>query len=131
MVHSIWVPDTFFPNEKKSFFHEATTHNSFLRINHHGNVTRSMRLTVTANCPMNLEYFPLDSQNCSLEIESYGYSSRDIRYTWREAERSSPPRLASTSRSSASARSSFVRGASTSQLATTLASLPTSTSSEP
>ena len=47
-----------------------------------------MRLTVTANCPMNLEYFPLDSQNCSLEIESYGYSSRDIRYTWREAERS-------------------------------------------
>lgn len=28
------------------------------------------RLTVTANCPMSLEHFPLDRQNCSLEIES-------------------------------------------------------------
>ncbi|KAK6049856.1 hypothetical protein COOONC_12639 [Cooperia oncophora] len=54
MVKTIWTPDTFFPNEKKSFFHEATSHNSFLRIDSHGNVLRSIRLTVTANCPMNL-----------------------------------------------------------------------------
>ncbi|EFO12243.1 hypothetical protein LOAG_16290, partial [Loa loa] len=37
LIKSIWVPDTFFPNEKKSFFHEATTHNSFLRIDNYGN----------------------------------------------------------------------------------------------
>ncbi|VDO17314.1 unnamed protein product [Brugia timori] len=43
LIKSIWVPDTFFPNEKKSFFHEATTHNSFLRIDNHGNVFRSIR----------------------------------------------------------------------------------------
>ncbi|VDN22300.1 unnamed protein product [Gongylonema pulchrum] len=43
LVKSIWVPDTFFPNEKKSFFHEATTHNSFLRIDSRGNVLRSIR----------------------------------------------------------------------------------------
>lgn len=43
MVKSIWVPDTFFPNEKKSFFHETTSHNSFLRIDNHGNVVRSIR----------------------------------------------------------------------------------------
>src|SRR5690349_3670725 len=60
MVKSIWVPDTFFPNEKKSFFHETTSHNSFLRIDNLGNVIRSIRLTVTANCPMNLQSFPLD-----------------------------------------------------------------------
>lgn len=54
MVKTIWTPDTFFPNEKKSFFHEATSHNSFLRIDNHGNVLRSIRLTVTANCPMSL-----------------------------------------------------------------------------
>lgn len=83
------------PNEKKSSFHEATTHNSFLRIDNHGNVLRSIRLTVTANCPMNLQNFPLDVQECALEIEvnaykytdhnnlqSYGYSTRDIIYHW-------------------------------------------------
>jgi hypothetical protein len=61
MVKSIWVrasdikiltlfiqvPDSFFPNEKKSFFHETTSHNSFLRIDNHGQVLRSIRLTVT------------------------------------------------------------------------------------
>ncbi|KAI6201570.1 GABA-gated chloride channel receptor [Aphelenchoides besseyi] len=82
MVRSIWVPDTFFPNEKKSYFHETTSHNSFLRIDNKGNVIRSIRLTVTANCPMNLHTFPLDLQVCALEIESYGYSTADIIYHW-------------------------------------------------
>ncbi|VDN89410.1 unnamed protein product [Brugia pahangi] len=88
LIKSIWVPDTFFPNEKKSFFHEATTHNSFLRIDNHGNVFRSIRLTVTANCPMNLHSFPLDVQICALELESYAYSTRDIIYHWHLGENS-------------------------------------------
>ncbi|OUC43718.1 hypothetical protein D917_09585, partial [Trichinella nativa] len=66
----IWVPDTFFPNEKKSYMHTATTHNSFLRIKGSGEVLTSQRLTVTASCPMLLHLFPLDSQECTLEIES-------------------------------------------------------------
>uniref|UniRef100_A0A183CS46 Neur_chan_LBD domain-containing protein n=1 Tax=Globodera pallida TaxID=36090 RepID=A0A183CS46_GLOPA len=82
MVKSIWTPDTFFPNEKKSYFHETTSHNSFLRIDSNGNVIRSIRLTVTANCPMGLHTFPLDVQVCALEIESYGYSTSDIIYHW-------------------------------------------------
>ncbi|VDL84159.1 unnamed protein product [Nippostrongylus brasiliensis] len=39
----LWKPDTFFPNEKKSFFHLATTHNSFLRIDSDGTVYTSQR----------------------------------------------------------------------------------------
>ena len=39
----LWVPDTFFPNEKSSFFHTATTHNSFLRISPAGEVYTSQR----------------------------------------------------------------------------------------
>ncbi|KAL1234276.1 Gamma-aminobutyric acid receptor subunit beta [Trichinella spiralis] len=78
----IWVPDTFFPNEKKSYMHTATTHNSFLRIKGSGEVLTSQRLTVTASCPMLLHLFPLDSQECTLEIESYGYSDADIRLFW-------------------------------------------------
>ena len=41
-----------------------------------------MRLTVKATCPMDLTYFPMDSQLCTLEIESYGYTMDDVIYQW-------------------------------------------------
>uniref|UniRef100_A0A914RU20 Neurotransmitter-gated ion-channel ligand-binding domain-containing protein n=1 Tax=Parascaris equorum TaxID=6256 RepID=A0A914RU20_PAREQ len=43
-LEKLWKPDTFFPNEKKSYFHKATTHNSFLRIDPDGNVYTSQSL---------------------------------------------------------------------------------------
>ncbi|XP_055701421.1 gamma-aminobutyric acid receptor subunit beta isoform X10 [Phlebotomus papatasi] len=83
-IKNIWVPDTFFVNEKQSYFHIATTSNEFIRIHHSGSITRSIRLTITASCPMNLQYFPMDRQLCHIEIESFGYTMRDIRYFWRD-----------------------------------------------
>ncbi|CAB0030866.1 unnamed protein product [Trichogramma brassicae] len=83
-IKNIWVPDTFFVNEKQSYFHVATTSNEFIRIHHSGSITRSIRLTITASCPMNLQYFPMDRQLCNIEIESFGYTMRDIRYKWNE-----------------------------------------------
>ena len=32
-----------------------------------------LRLTITASCPMDLQYFPMDSQLCYIEIESCKY----------------------------------------------------------
>ncbi|KAK0412842.1 hypothetical protein QR680_006441 [Steinernema hermaphroditum] len=87
-LERLWKPDTFFPNEKKSFFHVATTHNSFLRIDPDGTVFTSQRLTVTATCPMKLHLFPMDSQKCKLEIESYGYSVLDIIYFFNKSSES-------------------------------------------
>ncbi|PAV76789.1 hypothetical protein WR25_25930 isoform A [Diploscapter pachys] len=81
-LDKLWKPDTFFPNEKRSFFHVATTHNSFLRIDKDGTVYTSQRLTVTATCSMKLQLFPMDSQRCKLEIESYAYSTDEIAYYW-------------------------------------------------
>ena len=43
VAERIWVPDTFFANEKSAYFHTATTPNTFLRIGHNGDVFRSMR----------------------------------------------------------------------------------------
>ncbi|VVC99806.1 unnamed protein product [Leptidea sinapis] len=98
-IKNIWVPDTFFVNEKQSYFHIATTSNEFIRIHYSGSITRSIRLTITASCPMNLQYFPMDRQLCHIEIEScnvsdsvlcvwhvsgVGYTMRDIRYHWKD-----------------------------------------------
>ncbi|XP_021947667.1 gamma-aminobutyric acid receptor subunit beta isoform X1 [Folsomia candida] len=81
-LSTMWVPDTFFVNEKTSYFHTATTSNEFLRISDNGDILRSIRLTVTASCPMDLRHFPMDSQLCNIEIESFGYTMSDIRYKW-------------------------------------------------
>lgn len=42
-IKLIWVPDTFFVNEKTAYFHDATTENQFLRILHTGEILRSIR----------------------------------------------------------------------------------------
>ncbi|GBM03551.1 Gamma-aminobutyric acid receptor subunit beta [Araneus ventricosus] len=78
----IWAPDNFFVNEKSVYFHKATTQNTFLRISAGGEVFRSIRLSVTAGCPMDLQYFPMDRQVRFLEIESFGYTMRDIKSPW-------------------------------------------------
>ena len=54
-IKLIWVPDTFFVNEKVALFHQATTENQFLRIMWSGDVLRSIRLTIKATCPLDLQ----------------------------------------------------------------------------
>ena len=78
-IRLIWVPDTFFVNEKVATFHKATTENQFLRISQNGDVLRSIRLTIKATCNMNLANFPMDDQLCTVEVESFGYTMADLR----------------------------------------------------
>ncbi|CAF0717919.1 unnamed protein product [Brachionus calyciflorus] len=82
MLHKIWVPDTYIANDRKTYFHKATVQNKFIRINPDGQVLYSMRMTVTAACPMDFRLFPMDHQECDLEIESYGFRMEDIKYKW-------------------------------------------------
>ncbi|MBN3283606.1 GBRB1 protein, partial [Polyodon spathula] len=44
------------------------------------------RITTTAACMMDLRRYPLDEQNCTLEIESYGYTTDDIEFYWKGGE---------------------------------------------
>lgn len=32
---------------------------------------------------MDLHNYPLDSQNCTIEIESYGYTNKEVNICWR------------------------------------------------
>ena len=41
-----------------------------------------------ATCPMNLAYFPFDSQMCTVEIESFGYTMSDLKYSWHSGDKS-------------------------------------------
>ncbi|XP_062340849.1 glycine receptor, alpha 4b isoform X4 [Osmerus eperlanus] len=82
MLDSIWKPDLFFANEKGANFHEVTTDNKLLRIFHNGNVLYSIRLTLILSCPMDLKNFPMDSQICTMQLESFGYTMNDLIFQW-------------------------------------------------
>ncbi|KFM66547.1 Gamma-aminobutyric acid receptor subunit beta-like protein, partial [Stegodyphus mimosarum] len=78
----IWVPDTFFANDKNSFLHDVTEKNKMVRLASDGKIKYGMRFTTTLACMMDLHYYPLDSQNCTVEIESYGYTVEDVVMYW-------------------------------------------------
>ena len=54
----------------RSFLHDVTEQNKMVRLHGDGAITYGMRFTTTLACMMDLHYYPLDSQNCTVEIES-------------------------------------------------------------
>uniref|UniRef100_UPI00358F5A93 gamma-aminobutyric acid receptor subunit beta-3-like isoform X1 n=2 Tax=Myxine glutinosa TaxID=7769 RepID=UPI00358F5A93 len=84
VADQLWVPDTYFLNDKKSFVHGVTVKNRMIRLHPDGTVLYGLRITTTAACMMDLRRYPLDEQNCTLEIESYGYTTDDIRFYWQK-----------------------------------------------
>ncbi|CAG5131886.1 unnamed protein product, partial [Candidula unifasciata] len=82
MLERIWRPDTIFINGGPSYVHTITTPNKFFRLSHDGTILYSQRLTIKASCPMHLEKFPMDTQQCPLHIASFGYPVSDVIYEW-------------------------------------------------
>ncbi|KAL7989269.1 hypothetical protein Chor_011935, partial [Crotalus horridus] len=95
MVGKIWIPDTFFRNSKKADAHWITTPNRMLRIWNDGRVLYTLRklrahdiegclqhceqrrnlnsperLTIDAECQLQLYNFPMDEHSCPLAFSS-------------------------------------------------------------
>ncbi|XP_075912674.1 glycine receptor subunit alpha-2-like [Petromyzon marinus] len=79
---SVWKPDAYFSNEKTAAPHAGTADNTMLRVFANGDVFYSTRLSLTLDCPMNLRQFPADVVTCSIYLESYSMSTRDIVFRW-------------------------------------------------
>ena len=82
----VWMPDTFFRNEKTGHFHNILVNNVYIRVFPNGDVLYSIRISLTLSCPMNLKLYPMDRQTCALKIASYGYTTDDITYKWDTAD---------------------------------------------
>ncbi|XP_066951349.1 glutamate-gated chloride channel-like isoform X1 [Macrobrachium rosenbergii] len=78
-----WLPDAFFKNAFTTQYKSVHPEN-YLRVYPDGNVTYSTRLSVALSCPMNLVRFPHDTQECQMQIASYGYTTKDLILVWRE-----------------------------------------------
>ncbi|TRY89810.1 hypothetical protein DNTS_018560 [Danionella cerebrum] len=82
MVTKVWTPDTFFRNGKRSVAHNMTAPNRLFRIMKNGTILYTMRLTISAECPMRLVNFPMDGHSCPLKFGSYAYPKTEMIYTW-------------------------------------------------
>ncbi|XP_003702973.1 glycine receptor alpha 1 isoform X4 [Megachile rotundata] len=82
----VWMPDLFFSNEKEGHFHNIIMPNVYIRIFPHGSVLYSIRISLTLSCPMNLKLYPLDRQTCSLRMASYGWTTDDLVFIWKEGD---------------------------------------------
>ena len=66
----VWMPDTFFCNERHGRMHNVLVPNLYVRIFADGMVLFSIRVSLTLSCPMNLKLYPLDRQTCPMQIAS-------------------------------------------------------------
>ncbi|XP_050545426.1 glutamate-gated chloride channel isoform X7 [Daktulosphaira vitifoliae] len=82
----VWMPDLFFSNEKEGHFHNIIMPNVYIRIFPNGLVLYSIRISLTLSCPMNLKLYPLDRQTCSLRMVSYGWTTDDLVFLWKEGD---------------------------------------------
>jgi len=69
----VWMPDTFFRNEKHGHFHSILVNNVYVRVFPNGDVLYSIRISLTLSCPMNLKLYPMDRQTCSIKVASCKY----------------------------------------------------------
>ncbi|XP_078612217.1 glycine receptor subunit alphaZ1-like isoform X1 [Branchiostoma floridae x Branchiostoma japonicum] len=80
----VWLPDIFFVNEKAAGFISTTGNNKMLRIYPNGEVLYSEKYTMLLKCRMNFEMFPMDTQVCTLQTESYSHTDKDLLLIWDE-----------------------------------------------
>ncbi|CAF3792905.1 unnamed protein product [Rotaria magnacalcarata] len=88
IIDKFWLPDTFFPNDKSAYLHDVTEKNKMIRLCGNGDILYGMRFTSTLACMMDLRRYPLDRQNCTVEVESYGYTQADLIMRWKNGRAS-------------------------------------------
>ncbi|KAJ8297636.1 hypothetical protein KUTeg_024167 [Tegillarca granosa] len=96
MMDFVWIPDTFFVNEKDASFHVVTVPNKLMFLHHDGSIFYSLRcvpfdidtfvhkglkISLTFSCYMKLLNFPLDTQNCPIRMEN-GYTKENVLLNW-------------------------------------------------
>ncbi|XP_046650515.1 glutamate-gated chloride channel-like [Daphnia pulicaria] len=84
--YKVWMPDLFFSNEREGHFHDIIVPNVYVRIFPNGAVLYSIRISLTLSCPMNLKLYPLDRQTCTLSMISYGWTTEDLVFQWKQVD---------------------------------------------
>ncbi|XP_065064973.1 glycine receptor subunit alpha-3-like isoform X2 [Rhopilema esculentum] len=78
----IWIPDVYIFNAIETKNHKALKRNLRVKIGPSGNIYISWRLTIEFSCDMNFQLFPMDTQICTMNLESFAYTSKEVSLEW-------------------------------------------------
>nr|QQY02572.1 glycine receptor subunit alpha-2 [Cryptocotyle lingua] len=85
-LHRLWIPDLFFRNGKRGFTHDMSVPNFLVRVSPDGSVLYSQKITMILSCSMFLKNYPMDHQECHMNLGSYGYTLDELKFVWQEEE---------------------------------------------
>lgn len=80
--NDIWLPDLFFRNGKEGFLYKMTAPNHKIQVSPDGRIFFSQKITMRLACEMHLRNFPMDQQDCDMDIGSYGYTLDQLKFIW-------------------------------------------------
>ncbi|XP_014665413.1 PREDICTED: glutamate-gated chloride channel-like isoform X2 [Priapulus caudatus] len=83
LAQSIWRSDLFFVNARDAAWHEVTRPNTLIRIFPNGTVQLNQRVKASFSCQMQLSAYPFDTQNCQIELGSFGYTNTELVFLWK------------------------------------------------
>ncbi|CAI4230710.1 unnamed protein product [Auanema sp. JU1783] len=78
----LWVPDLYFANARHATFQQVMQPNFNMFVAPSGQVAYSARCTLTVACSLDLRYYPMDNQICSIRTLSYAYIAKQVNVTW-------------------------------------------------
>ncbi|CAO4378856.1 unnamed protein product [Caenorhabditis nigoni] len=81
-LNKLWKPNTCFVNSKFAEIYESPFQNVFLTLFDNGTVWVNYRLRVKGPCEMELTNFPMDTQACRLNYQSFSYNNEEVRLQW-------------------------------------------------
>ncbi|XP_037088779.1 glycine receptor subunit alpha-4-like isoform X2 [Pollicipes pollicipes] len=82
VIDQLWTPDLYFLNLKDAKYHEVTMPNVLMRIYRDGSVFYSIRLKLSLSCQMKLEDYPLDTQQCGIQLATYAHPTSALEFEW-------------------------------------------------
>ncbi|KAM7534433.1 hypothetical protein Aperf_G00000112105 [Anoplocephala perfoliata] len=80
--NDIWLPDLFFRNGKEGLLYKMTVPNHKILVSPDGRIYFSQKITMRLACEMHLRNFPMDQQDCDMDIGSYGYTLDQLKFIW-------------------------------------------------
>ncbi|XP_029826465.3 glycine receptor subunit alpha-1 [Ixodes scapularis] len=92
---AVWKPDLIFVNSKNGYLFEHSVPNTFLKVLNTGHIYRSSRYLFQVDCLMELQKYPMDTQNCYLKVGLMSTPEDLATLHWMDDE-SSPQRNFST-----------------------------------